>query len=211
MSFWNEPTIGPPPALLPSRTYAVRSPQGVPARPRRSPPRRSCRPPHTQRRTTPGSNPTPRYRGLASSHRPPPAGARRASTARSRALSASRGGIPAEIVLGMEVRGRRSAGRPERDGVEELGQLVEVEEGHEQAVAEPVRAPTQPPVSHPALVDRGCGHAASASSRTAAVAGASSRSGRVASTGPRPPSACETRSADQTPSSWKPHLQYEPQ
>ena len=102
-----------------------------------------------------GEQPDRRRRGGArAARRPGRARHRRAARPR------RRGSRPAKP------RGRRPAGRPERELVEDLGQLAEVEQRHEDAVAEPVLDRAQPAVDHPPLVDRGRpAHAASASRR----------------------------------------------
>ena len=116
-------------------------------------------------------------------------------------------GATAEIVTAAKPGGSRPAGRPERDAVEQLGQLGEVEQGQEDPVVEGARHGSEPAMRDPALVDGGGAHAASASSR-APVSTASASAGRSGwGNGPRPPSASETRSADQTPSSWNPQRQ----
>jgi hypothetical protein len=80
---------------------------------------------------------------------------------------AEAGRAPTQVVLAVEAGGRRPAGRPERNRVEQLRQLVQVEERHEDAVAEAVGHRAEPAMRHPAGVDGGGGHAASASSSAA--------------------------------------------
>ena len=100
----------------------------------------------------------------------------------------------AEEVRRAKPRGGRTTGRPEGELVEDLGQLRQVEQRHEDAIAEPVLDRAQPAVHHPPLVDRGLpAHAASACAAACT------------------PSDSATRRADQTPSSWKPQRQYAPQ
>jgi hypothetical protein len=113
----------------------------------------------------------------------------------------------ARQVVGLpEARRSRMARGPERDPVEQTRQLIEIEEGREDAVSEGVGDRSGSPVRHPALIyGRGC-HAASASSwATGSAAPASTRAADAGScacgSGPRPPSCSATRSADQTPSS----------
>jgi hypothetical protein len=106
-------------------------------------------------------------------------------------------------VIGLaEVRRRRATRGPERDRVEEAGELVEIEQRHEDAVAEGVWDGAQAAMRHPPLVDRGARHAASASASAAGSIGCSiGASPSARGNGPRPPSRSDTRSADQTPSS----------
>src|SRR6202012_5617846 len=108
-----------------------------------------------------------------------------------------------------EAGGGAAAGRVEREPVEHLGQLAEVQVGEEEAVAEGVLDRGHPPVPDPALVDGRGGQAASASSSGSATsaaaitgAGGSARFGPRSSTGA--PISSHTRSPLTTPSSWKP-------
>jgi hypothetical protein len=111
--------------------------------------------------------------------------------------------LAAREVVGLtEARRRRAASRPERDRVEDVGELVEIEERHEEAVAEGVGDGAQAAMRHPPLVDRGARHAASASSsESGSVRCLTGATSPACGSGPRPPSLSATRRADQTPSS----------
>ena len=119
------------------------------------------------------------------------------------------GPLAAREVVGLaEARRCRAACRPERDRVEDAGELVEIEQRHEDAVAEGVRDGAEAAMRHPPLVDRGARHAASASgSETGSLRCVTGTTSPACGSGPRPPSLSDTRSADQTPSSWKPQRQ----
>ena len=56
--------------------------------------------------------------------------------------------VEIEVVATPEAGRRRAAGRPERHRIEHLGQLVEVEVGHEQPAAELVPNRLEAPVAH---------------------------------------------------------------
>ena len=117
--------------------------------------------------------------------------------------------LAAREVVGLaEARRCRAARRPERDRVEDAGELVEIEQRHEDAVAEGVGDGAEAAMRHPPLVDRGARHAASASSSgTGPLRCVTGTTSPACGSGPRPPSLSDTRSADQTPSSWKPQRQ----
>jgi hypothetical protein len=119
------------------------------------------------------------------------------------------GPLAARKVVGLpETRRSRAARRPERDRVEDAGELVEIEQRHEDAVAEGVGDGAEAAMRHPPLVDRGARHAASASSSgTGPLRCVTDTTSPACGIGPRPPSLSDTRSADQTPSSWKPQRQ----
>ena len=107
-----------------------------------------------------------------------------------------------EVIALAKVRRRRATRGPERDRVEDAGELVEIEQRHEDAVAERVRDGAQAAMRHPPLVDSGARHAAAASASEAGSAGSSiGVTPSARGNGPRPPSCSDTRSADQTPSS----------
>ena len=79
----------------------------------------------------------------------------------------------------------------------ERGQLVEVEERHQDPVPEPVTRPLDPAVGHHPLAERG---AAALSARRAHAASWSA----PASPPSRQPSVSATFTAERRPSSWKP-------
>jgi hypothetical protein len=113
-----------------------------------------------------------------------------------------------EIVPVPEACRRRPSRRPERDPVEQLRELVQVQQRQQDPVAEGVRNLAETPVGDPPLVDGGGAHAASeSSSATASIRCNAGMGSRGCGNGPLPPSRSATRSADQTPSSWKPQRQ----
>jgi hypothetical protein len=112
-----------------------------------------------------------------------------------------------QVVPVAESHRRGAAGRPQRNTVEQLGQLVEVQQGEENPVAERVRGRIPATVSDASLVDHRGGHAASASSDSGSGSGCTVVVWPSCGSGPRPPSACATRRADHIPSSWKPQRQ----
>jgi hypothetical protein len=117
--------------------------------------------------------------------------------------------LPIREVVGLvEARRRRAPRRPERDPIENPGQLVEIEQRKEDAVAERVGDGAEAAMHHPSLVDRGARHAASTSgSEERSLGFVTDAVSPTCGSGPRPPSRSDTRSADHTPSSWKPHRQ----
>ena len=84
------------------------------------------------------------------------------------------------VVLPAEPRRRGAAGRPESDAVEHLRQLVQIQIAEEDPIAELVGHRLMAAVAHPALVQRTRAHTSILPKRS------------------------HTRSAETTPSSWKP-------
>ena len=72
------------------------------------------------------------------------------------------GALAGEVIALPESRRRWSPGGPERDRIENIRHLVEVEQGHEDPVAEGVGNRPEPPMRHPPLVHGRLRHAAAA-------------------------------------------------
>ena len=104
----------------------------------------------------------------------------------------------AEEVGAPEPGRRRSAGREQREGIEHLRQLDEVEVHEEEPVAKAVLDRLEAPVPDPALVHGRGAHAAIAS-----TSGAGRLVGRTAAAA----ISAQARMALSTPSSWKPQPQ----
>jgi hypothetical protein len=113
-----------------------------------------------------------------------------------------RAALSREVVAVAETRRRRATSRPQRNPIQQLRELVQVQQRQQDPVAEGVRNLAEAPVGDPSLVDRRAIHAALANSSETASIRSSARTGSCGcGSGPRPPSLSATRSADQTPSS----------